>query len=170
LDTQETEGLFKKKTCEGVSFYPIRWIQNRRPRLAGRGRERSSRRSWGRTRWRRHCRRWKLAGVTQPGAMVHDFQNREHRGDARRTANSPRNKIQPQDGPRGVPAMADGEELTRAMKLSATEPHSPNRDYEEDAEGMENSTMSHVRPRKDPWGNRHGRRRRAHRSSRKTAL
>jgi hypothetical protein len=34
---QETEGLFNKKTHEGVSFYPIRWIQNQRPRLDGRG-------------------------------------------------------------------------------------------------------------------------------------
>jgi hypothetical protein len=90
--------------------------------------------------------------------MVHGFQNREHRGDAGRKANSPRNKIQPRDGPRGVPAMADGGELTGAMKLSAMEPHSPNRDYGEDAEGMENSAMSHARTRKDPRGNRHGRR------------
>jgi hypothetical protein len=150
LDTQETEGLFKKKTHEGVWCARGRRILNERLRL-DKGREREARRqSWGRTRRRCHCRRWKLAEVTQTGAMIHGFQNREHRGDAGRKANSPRNKIQPRDGPRGVPAMADGGELTGAMKLSAMEPHSPNRDYGEDAEGMENSAMSHVRPGKDP--------------------
>jgi hypothetical protein len=145
---------------ERVPFFLSRWIRIGRPRLDGRGRERNSRRRVGRTRRRCHCRRWKLAGVAQTGAMVHGFQNREHRGDAGRKANSPRNKIQPRDGPRGVPAMDDGGELTGAMKLSATEPHSPNRDYGEDAEGMKNTAMSHVRPGKEPRGNRHGRRRR----------
>jgi hypothetical protein len=89
-----------------------------------------------------------LAGVVRTGAMVHGFQNREHRGDEGRKANLPRNKIRPQGGPRGVPAMAGGGELTGAMKLSATEPYSPNRGYGEDAEGMENSAMSQVRPGK----------------------
>jgi hypothetical protein len=62
-----------------------------------------------------------------------------------RKANSPRNKIRPQVGLRGVPAMAGGGELTGAMKLGTTEPHSPNRVYGEDAKGMENSAMSQVR-------------------------
>jgi hypothetical protein len=89
-----------------------------------------------------------LAGVVLTAAMVHGFQNREHRGYAGRKANSPQNKIQPRGGPRGVPAMAGGGELTGAMKFGATEPHSPNRVYGEDAEGMENSAMSQVRPGK----------------------
>jgi hypothetical protein len=89
-----------------------------------------------------------LAGVGVTDAMVHGFQNREHRGDAGRKANSPRNKIRPRGHPRGVPAMAGGGELTRAMKLGATEPHSPNRGYGENAEGMEISATSQVRPGK----------------------
>jgi hypothetical protein len=55
-----------------------------------------------------------LAGVGLTDATVHGFQNREHRGDAGRKANSPRNKIRPRGHPRGVPAMAGGGELTEA--------------------------------------------------------
>jgi hypothetical protein len=89
-----------------------------------------------------------LAGVGLTDAMVHGFQNREPRCDAGRKANSPRNKIRPWGHPRGVPAMADGGEFTGAKKLGATEPHSPNRGYGENAEGMEISATSQVRPGK----------------------
>jgi hypothetical protein len=46
------------------------------------------RRSWGRTRRRRHCRGGGLAGVAQSSSTVHGFQNQKHRGDAGKKANS----------------------------------------------------------------------------------
>jgi hypothetical protein len=111
-------------------------------------REGLGRRSWGRGGGTAIADDRELTGVVQTSAMVHGFQNREHRGDAGKKANSPRNKIRPRGGPRGVLTMAAGGELTGAMQSSATKLHSPIRGYGEDAEGMANSTMSHVRPGK----------------------
>jgi hypothetical protein len=47
-----------------------------------------------------------------------------------------------------VLAVNSDEGLTGAMQSTTTKLHSPIRGYGEDAEGMANSTMSHVRPGK----------------------
>jgi hypothetical protein len=108
----------EEKLAKGYQpSWAVDQVMDGREKMGGREKRLPLPEQW-RPRRHSHCRRRRARRCRGNRAYGHQTDHRDHWDDVGMMASSPRDNTRPRSGPRGVRAMADGEELTGTREFT----------------------------------------------------